>query len=241
MPTPHIAARPGDFAPVCLLPGDPLRARYVAEEFLEDPVQVTSIRNMEGYTGSHRGRPLSVMGTGMGIPSLSIYATELIRQFGVTSLIRIGSCGGIHPDLGLRDLVVASGASTDSNVNRLRFDGYDFAAVADFELTRLLVDAARHQGVTVRVGNILSSDLFYHPRPEIFESARRMGLLAVEMEAAGLFAVAAEEGVRAAAVMTVSDLIGRDAKLTTEERRSSLDQMIRVALAAAVEAEDPDS
>jgi purine-nucleoside phosphorylase len=239
MPTAHIAAAHGDFADVCLLPGDPLRARYIAEEYLEDPARITAVRNMEGYTGSYRGRRVSVMGTGMGIPSASIYATELIREYGVTSLIRVGSCGAIHPDLSLRDVVVASGASTDSNVNRLRFGGFDFAALADFGLTRHLVGAAADRRVTVHVGNIFSSDLFYHPRPEVFELARGMGLLAVEMEAAGLFGVAAAHGVRAAALMTVTDILGEDAELSSSERQSSLDQMIAIALTAVAQIEEP--
>jgi purine-nucleoside phosphorylase len=232
MPTPHISAEPGAFADICLLPGDPLRARYVAGEFLEDATLVTAVRNMEGYTGTYRGRRVSVMGTGMGIPSISIYATELIREYGVQSLIRIESCGGIDPSLTLGDVVVAAGASTDSNVNRQRFGGYDFAATADFALTRDLVDAAERSGASVRVGGILSSDLFYRPDLEIFTLARRMGLLAVEMEAAGLFGVAAENGARAAAIMTVSDVIGEDAQMTSDERERTLDDMIRIALNA---------
>ena len=234
MPTPHISAAPGEFADVCLLPGDPLRARYVAERFLDDAALVTAVRNMEGHTGEYRGRRISVMGTGMGIPSASIYATELIEQYRVTTLIRIGSCGGIHPDLSLRDVVIASGASTDSNVNRLRFDGLDYSAVADFGLTRALVEAAEEREVPVRVGNILSSDLFYHPMEGIFDLARRMGLLAAEMEAAGLFGIAAEHGVRAAAIMTVTDLIGVESgEMPSGERQTSLDEMITIALEAA--------
>jgi purine-nucleoside phosphorylase len=200
---------------------------------------------MEGYTGTYQGTPISVIGTGMGIPSASIYATELIRQYNVTTLIRIGTCGGIHPDLRIRDLVIALGACTDSNVNRLRFGGFDFAAVADFDLTRALVDAAGERGTRVRVGNILSSDLFYHPPgTDIFTLARRMGLLAVEMEAAGLYGIAAEHGARAAAIMAVSGIPQAVAEaeggvdhhdfLTAEERETSLDEMITIALEAAV-------
>lgn len=234
MPTPHIAAAPGDFADVCLLPGDPLRARYVAERFLDDAAMVTSIRNMEGYTGTYQGERLSVMGTGMGIPSALIYATELIREYGVTALIRIGSCGAIQRDLSIRDVVIAAGASTNSAVNRLRFGGFDFAAVADFGLTRTLVEVAEERGVPVRVGNIFSSDLFYHPQPEIYALARRMGLLAAEMETAGLFGVAAEHGVRAAAIMTVVDLIGTEEKMAAEDRQTSLDEMITLTLEATL-------
>ena len=235
MPTPHISAEPDDFSDVCLVPGDPLRARYVAEQFLDDATLVTSVRNMEGYTGTYRGRRISVMGSGMGMPSILIYATELIRQYGVTTLIRIGSCGGLHPDLSIRDIVIASGASTDSNANRLRFGGFDFAAIADFGLTRTLVEVAEEREVSVKVGNVLSSDQFYHPQPELFEVARHMGVLAVEMEAAGLFAVAAESGVRAAAILTVSDIMGSDEAMPAEDRQASLDEMIVIALESAVQ------
>ena len=235
MPTPHISAEPGDFADVCLLPGDPLRARHVAENFLEAPTLVTSVRNMEGYTGTYQGRSVSVMGTGMGIPSLQIYATELIREYGVKSLIRIGSCGGLQPDLSIRDLVITMGASTDSSVNRARFGGYDFAAIADFGLTRLLFDSAEERGAGARVGNILSSDHFYHPDAEIFTICRRMGLLAVEMEAAGLFGVAADNGARAATILTVSDVIGSDEAMTSDEREAALNEMIEIALDAVLQ------
>jgi purine-nucleoside phosphorylase len=240
MPTPHISAQAGDFAEVCLLPGDPARARYVAERHLNGARQVTAVRNMEGYTGTHQGHRVSVMGTGMGIPSVSIYATELIREYGVAVLIRLGSCGAIQPDLDMRDLVIASGASTDSNVNRLRFGGFDFAAVADFTVTRALVEAAEERGVPVRVGNILSSDLFYQPPDtQVFALARRLGLLVVEMETAGLFGVAAENRARAGSILTVVDIPaasvegkGRQVGLTAEERQTSLDSMIAVALDA---------
>lgn len=233
MPTPHISAEPGDFADICLLPGDPLRARYVAEQFLEDSKLVTSVRNMEGYTGTYGGRQVSVMGTGMGIPSALIYATELIREYGVKTLIRIGTCGGLHPDLKSLDLVIGSGASTDSNVNRLRFEGLDFAAIADFGLVRALVDTAEERSTPVRVGNIMSSDQFYHPQPEIFALAKRVGVLAVEMEAAGLYAVAAEEGARAAAILTVTDMLGEEGGVAAKDRETSLSEMIVIALEAS--------
>lgn len=242
MPTPHISARPGDFADICLLPGDPARARYIAERYLAAPSLVTAVRSMEGYTGTHRGRRVSVMGTGMGIPSASIYATELIREYGVTTLIRIGTCGALQPGLGVREVVIATGASTESNVNRLRFGGLDFAAVADFTVTRALVEAAEARGVPVRVGNILTCDLFYHPPDSpVYDLACRMGLLAVEMETAGLFGLAAENGSRAGSILTVSDLAtgaagvegeGPGVDLTAEERQSTLDPMITVALDA---------
>ncbi|MEE8491263.1 MAG: purine-nucleoside phosphorylase [Acidimicrobiia bacterium] len=234
MPTPHISAESGDFADICLLPGDPLRARYVAEQYLDDGRLITSVRNMEGYTGTYHDRRISVMGTGMGIPSILIYATELIRDYGVTTLIRIGSCGGIQPDLSMLDLVIAAGASTDSNVNRLRFGGFDFAAIADFGLVRTLVEVAEERETPVRVGNIISSDQFYHPQPEIFDVARRLGVLAAEMEAAGLYAVAAEHGARAAAILTVVDMLGGEEGVAAEDRQTSLDEMIIIALEATL-------
>ena len=239
MSTPHISAGRDEFSDVCLLPGDPLRARYVAKQFLDDAELVTSVRNMEGYTGVYRGRRVSVMGSGMGMPSILIYATELIREYGVSSLIRIGSCGGLHPDMSIRDVVIASGASTDSNANRLRFGGFDFAAIADFDLTRGLVEVAEEREAAFTVGNVLSSDQFYHPRSDVFEVAQRMGILAVEMEAAGLYAAAAEHGVRAAAILTVSDILGSDVKMPAEDRQTSLDEMITIALEAASQIDNP--
>src|SRR5512145_3253291 len=182
MPTPHISARKGDFAPSILLPGDPLRARHIAENFLEESTQVNEVRNMLGYTGTYQGVPVSVMGTGMGIPSASIYATELITEFGVERLIRVGSCGGILPSVELREVILAIGACTDSGVNRVRYGGYDYAATADFGLLRAAADAAAAKGVEVKVGNVHSADLFYNPDPEAVDRMESMGVLAVEME-----------------------------------------------------------
>ncbi len=234
MPTPHINAEPGDFAPVCLMPGDPRRARHIAETFLTDARLVTDVRSIEGFTGTYEGHPVSVMAHGMGVPSCSIYATELVQHYGVEALIRVGSCGSIHDDLPLRSVVVALGASTDSMVNRTRFRGYDLAAVADFHLARAAVDGAEALGVPVRVGNVFSSDLFYAPDPTINEVAASLGILAVEMEAAGLYGVAAEFGARALTLLTVSDHILRGEHLSPEDRQRTFDDMVRVALATAV-------
>jgi len=230
--TPHISAQANDFAPVVLMPGDPLRAKYVAETFLSDVRQVSSVRNMLAYTGSYEGVSVSVMGSGMGIPSISIYARELYTDFGVEAIIRVGSCGGVAEGVGLRDIVIAQGASTDSGVNRARFGGYDYAALSDFDLLQSLVESSEASGETVRVGNIFSADLFYTPEPEMFERMKKMGVLAVEMEAAGLFGCAAELGKKAAAICTVSDLIFGGDKLTPEERERSFDAMIQIALGA---------
>lgn len=234
MPTPHIAAADGDFAPVCLMPGDPRRARHIARTHLSDARLVTDIRNMEGYTGTFDAQPVSVMAHGMGIPSVSIYATELVRGYGVTTLVRVGSCGSLRDDLDVGSVVVASAASTDSGVNRTRSGGLDLAAVADFELARAAVDAAAALGVAVRVGPVFTSDLFYAPDPAINERVAALGMLAVEMETAGLYGVAAETGARALAVLTVSDHLGRDEHLPPAERESSFDDMVQVALGAAV-------
>jgi purine-nucleoside phosphorylase len=226
----HLNAPAGAFADFVLMPGDPLRARYIAERFLDDAEQVTDVRNMLGFTGTHKGRRVSVMGSGMGIPSASIYATELIACYGVKEILRIGSCGALAAHAKLRDLVIGMGACTDSAVNRMRFGGYDFAAIADFSMLERAVAAARTLGLSPQVGNLFSADLFYTPDPGMFDTMEKYGVLGVEMEAAGLYAVAAELGARALAIVTVSDHIRTGAALSTDERQSSLDDMIRLAL-----------
>jgi purine-nucleoside phosphorylase len=237
--TPHIAAEPGDFAPDVLLPGDPLRARWIAEHVLDDARPVTSVRNMLGYTGTAGGRPVSVMGTGMGMPSTAIYATELITRFGCRRLIRVGSCGALQPEIALRSVVVAVGACTDSGINRQFFGGFDYAATAH---PRLLVAALAElaeleaSGVTGHAGNVLSSDLFYAPDPDVgpldwYAPAVRMGVLAVEMEAAVLYAVAALHRVEALAVCTVSDQLVTGEHLGPDERERSFGAMVGIALA----------
>ncbi|MEM9033903.1 MAG: purine-nucleoside phosphorylase [Actinomycetota bacterium] len=233
MPTPHISAPDGAFAPTVLLPGDPLRARWIADNFLEDAELVTEVRNMLGYTGTWQGSPVSVMGTGMGIPSASIYVTELVKDYGCERLIRVGSCGAIQSSVALRDVVIAIGACTDSSVNRARFEGHDFAAVADYELLRGAVEAATAGGHSVHVGNVFSSDLFYAPAGVGYDIATAMGVLAVEMEAAGLYGVAAAYGAKALAVCTVSDHILTEEALPADERQESFSDMVEIALRAA--------
>lgn len=230
MATPHIKAERGDFAETILMPGDPLRAKYIADTFLADVRQVNAVRNMLGFTGSYKGKPVSVMGHGMGIPSVSIYAKELITEFEVKKLIRVGSCGAVRDDVNLMDLVIGLGASTESKVNRTRFMGHDLAAIADFELTRNAVAAADKLGVPVKVGNLFSADLFYTPESELFELLKRYGIIGVEMEAAGLYGVAAEYGARALTICTVSDHITRGELLSADERQTGFDQMMEVAL-----------
>ncbi|SDK95684.1 purine-nucleoside phosphorylase [Franzmannia pantelleriensis] len=234
MATPHIDAERGDFADTVLMPGDPLRAQYIAETFLDDVRQVNRVRNMYGYTGRYKGREISVMGHGMGIPSVSIYAKELITDYDVKTLIRVGSCGAVRDDVKVRDVVIGIGACTDSKVNRMRFNDHDFAAIADFELTRHAVDAAAAKGVPVKVGNIFSADLFYNPQTEMVELMRRYGIVGVEMEAAGLYGVAAEFGARAATVCTVSDHIVNADSLSSAERQNTFDEMMEIALEAVL-------
>ncbi len=227
-------AAPGDFAETVLMPGDPLRAEYIAETWFDNPRRVTDVRNMWGYTGEYKGMPISVMSHGMGIPSVSIYVSELIESYGVKRVMRVGSCGTSHPDVKMRDLIIAQGASTDSNVNRMRFGGYDLAALASFDLVQKAVAAAEAQEVRYHVGNIFSADLFYTPDPAMFETLAKYNVYGVEMEAAGIFPIAAEHGAEALAICTVSDDIRSGEALTTDERATTFDEMITVALETAV-------
>lgn len=230
MTTKHMNAEPGDFAETVLMPGDPLRAEYIAEKWLDGARRVTDVRNMWGYTGEYRGIPVSVMAHGMGIPSVSIYCTELIRDYGVRRVIRVGSCGTTHPDVQLRDVLIAMGASTDSGVNRMRFGGYDFAAIATFSLVQHAVRAAEENEVRYHVGNIFSADLFYTPDRAMFETLAKYDVLGVEMEAAGIYPIAAELGAEALAICTVSDDIRSGDALSVADRQTGFDDMIEVAL-----------
>ena len=232
MATPHLAAEPGDFADTVLLPGDPRRARWIAETFFNEPALVTSVRNIEGFTGTVGGRRVSVLGTGMGIPSISIYATELVAAFGVRNLVRVGSCGALAPQLQLGDIVAATAASTDSNVNRQRFGGFDLAAAADFTLLRRVVEAAERLAVPLAVGTLLTSDLFYPPPGVSYDRAVALGMLAVEMEAAGLYGVAAETGAKAVCLCTVSDHVLRQEMMSPEQREQGFGVMVEIVLEA---------
>ena len=232
MPTPHISASKGDFAPSILLPGDPLRAKHIADNFLEDVKQVNEVRNMLGFTGRYGDVPVSVMGTGMGIPSASIYATELITEYDVERLIRVGSCGAVSEDVQIRDVILAIGACTDSTVNRVRYGGDDFAATADYWLLKAAEEAAQSKGIQVKVGNLHSADLFYNPDPGAFDRMEAMGVLAVEMEAAGLYGVAAEKGGRALTIATVSDHIRTGEATSSDERQRTFNDMVEIALEA---------
>jgi purine-nucleoside phosphorylase len=230
VPTPHLSAQPGEFADTVLLPGDPLRAKHIADHHLDDARQVNAVRNALAFTGTYRGMPVSVLGTGMGIPSASIYSHELVKEYGVERLVRVGSCGSVQDHVGLRDVILAAGACTDSNVNRARYAGIDFAAIADFGLLRTAAEAAEQRGLAVHVGNVHSADLFYDPRDGLFATMERMGVLAVEMEAAGIYGVAAELSARALTVLTVSDHIKTGEQTTSDERQTTFDDMVHVAL-----------
>jgi len=234
MATHHIAAEPGDFAETVLLPGDPLRAKHIAETYLADVRLVNSVRNMLGYTGTYRGVRVSAMGTGMGIPSASIYSTELITEFGVRNLIRVGTCGAMSENIALRDVIIAISASTDSSVNRMRFGDIDFAATADWHLVRTAVEAADRLGIATHVGPIFSSDLFYLADETRFTRIHQMGALGVEMEAAGIYGAAAEQGARALAICSVSDHLLTAEAASPEERETAFGEMMQVALETAV-------
>lgn len=230
MPTPHINAAENDFAQTVLMPGDPLRAKFIAQTFLQDAKEVTNVRSMLGFTGYYKGKKVSVMGHGMGIPSCSIYATELVKFYGVKNIIRIGSCGAISPDVKLGDVIIGMGACTDSKVNRLRFKDHDFAAIADFDLICHAVNAAKTLDVNVKIGNLFSADLFYSVEPELFDVMEKYNILGVEMEAAGIYGVAAEYGAKALAICTVSDHIRKGEAMSAEQRQLGFKEMITVAL-----------
>ncbi|WP_085246717.1 purine-nucleoside phosphorylase [Gilliamella mensalis] len=230
MSTPHINAVDNAFAKTVLMPGDPLRAKFIAETFLENAQEVTNVRAMLGFTGYYKGQKVSIMGHGMGIPSCSIYATELIKFYGVENIIRIGSCGAISPNVNVGDVIVGLGACTDSKVNRLRFKDHDFAAIADFDLTCNAVNAAKKLGVNVKVGNLFSADLFYSVEPDMFDVMEKYNILGVEMEAAGIYGVAAEYGAKALTICTVSDHIRKGEAMSAEQRQLGFKEMITVAL-----------
>lgn len=212
------------------MPGDPLRAQFIAENFLDDVKLVNKVRNMFGFTGSYKGKRVSVMGSGMGIPTISIYAKELYAFYGVKNIIRVGSCGAVDTRVKVRDVVIGMGACTDSGVNRQRFLGFDFAAIADYKLLKNAVTAAESLGIKPWVGNLFSADLFYSPLPEMFDRMDAMRIYGVEMEAAGLYGVAAECGTAALAVCTVSDQIRTGEKCTSEERQTTFTDMMKLTL-----------
>ncbi len=229
----HIGAKKGDIAPTVLMPGDPYRAKWAAETFLKDARCVNEVRGMLGFTGTWQGHPVTIQGSGMGMPSLSIYANELIKDYDVQTLIRIGSCGGMQKDVRIRDVILAMTASTLSTPSRGIFKELNFAPCADYGLLSAAQQAAEAKGVPTHVGGIYSSDVFYDERPDLNEQMMRHGILGVEMEAAELYNLAARHGRRALAVLTVSDHLITHEALPTEDRERSFGDMVEIALSAA--------
>lgn len=231
----HIGAEKSQVAPHVLMPGDPLRAKWIAENFLEGAELYSDVRGMFGYTGTYEGERVSVQGSGMGIPSFSIYGHELFAEYDVQTIVRVGSCGALTEDLAVRDLVVAQATCTDSNINRVRFEGLDYSPIATYELIRSAVDAAAAKNVKTLVGLVYSSDSFYNPRPELLQRMVEYGVLAVEMEAAALYTLAAKFKRKALAVCTVSDHIVTGEETTSQEREQTFGDMVEIALTAVLE------
>ena len=230
----HINANKGDIADTILLPGDPLRAKYIAETFLEDVVLYNEVRNMFGYTGTYKGKRISVQGTGMGVPSISIYITELMAEYDVQKLIRVGTCGSIHKDVKVRDVILAQSASTDSKMNEIIFNGINFAPTADFDLLLKAYNAGVEKGLTLKVGNVFTEDVFYNEHAE-HEKWAQYGILALEMESSALYTLAAKFGRQALSILTVSDHLLTGEVTTSEERQLTFNDMIVVALDAAIQ------
>lgn len=235
IPTPHITAKAGEFAKTVLMPGDPLRAKFIAENFLDNPVEVNNIRNMLGYTGTYKGKHVSVMGSGMGMPSMGIYSYELFNFYDVESIIRVGTAGGIRKDLNLGDVIVGMGACTDTNyASNYKLPG-TFAPTADYKLLQKLQKSADKLNTPLTVGNVLSSDVFYLDEFTDFEKWLKMGVLAVEMEAAALYMVAARAGKSAACICSISDTIFTKQIMPADERRTSFTRMMEIALGTLLE------
>ncbi len=229
----HIGAKEGEIASTILLPGDPLRAKYIAENFLTDAICYNEVRGMYGYTGAYKGKRISVQGTGMGIPSVSIYLNELITSYKAKNLIRIGSCGSMQSDIKIRDVILAMSASTDSHINKIRFNGMDYAPTANFDLLKKAYDIALEKDIPIKVGSVLTSDTFYHDTPNSWKHWANYGVLAVEMETAALYTLAAKFKVNALSILTVSDSLVTREETTSEERQKTFNQMVEVALELA--------
>ncbi len=229
----HIGAKEGQVANTVLLPGDPLRAKWIAETYLEDIICYNEVRGMLGFTGKYKGKRVSVQGSGMGVPSISIYTNELITSYNVKNLIRVGSCGSIKPEIKIRDIIIAMTSSTDSNINKLRFAGKDYAPAASFELLKKAYDIAQSKGIDPKVGNILTSDTFYHDDPDHWKQWAEYGVLAIEMETTALYTIAAKFNVNALTLLTVSDSLVTHEETSSEERQKTFNQMIEIALEIA--------
>ena len=232
----HINAPDNSIASTVLMPGDPLRAKFIADTYLENPTCYNEVRGMLGFTGTYRGERISVQGSGMGMPSIAIYATELIKEYRVANLIRVGTCGSMQPTVQIRDIVLALTASTDSSPNKDTFRGWDFAPCADFFLLQTAFETARRAGITPHVGNILSTDVFYREDKSVIDRLIQHGVLAVEMESSALYTIAARHQARAVSVLTVSDHLLTGESTSAEERQTSFRAMMEIALETAVQA-----
>ena len=230
----HIAAKNGEIADTVLLPGDPKRAKWIAENFLENAVCYTDIRGMLGFTGTYKGKRISVQGTGMGIPSMSIYITELMKDYGVKTLIRVGSAGSYQEDVKIRDIVVALSTSTDSNINNRRFKGASFAPTINFDLLSKVLKTAEEKNIKIKAGNILTSDEFYNDDPSYFKKWAEFGVLAVEMETAALYTLASKYKAKALSILTISDSLISPEITSSEEREKTFNEMIELALETAI-------
>ena len=234
MPTPHNSAVKGDFAKTVLMPGDPLRAKFIAENFLEDAKLVNNVRGIQGYTGTYKGVPVSVMASGMGMPSIGIYSYELFTQYGVENIMRVGSAGAMVPELKLYDIVLGMGACTNSNFGEQYQLPGTFAPIASYKMLKTCDEVAKEKGIDVKVGNLFSSDVFYNDRPDVTEKWQKMGVLAVEMEAAALYMNAARLGKNALSICTISDSLITHQETTPEERQNNFTQMMEIALETAI-------
>jgi len=230
----HIEAKPGEIAETVLMPGDPLRAKWIAETFLENPVCYNRIRGMLGYTGTYKGKRVSVQGSGMGMPSAMIYFHELINDYGVKNIIRVGSAGSYQENVKLNDVVLAMAASTTSGMNNSRFINSDYSPTADFDLFIKAVNYARESNIPIKAGNVLSSDEFYSDDPEEYKLWAQYGVLCVEMETAGLYTIAAKYNIKALTILTISDSLVTDEKLSAHDRETTFKDMVQIALAAAI-------
>ncbi|MDN4618858.1 purine-nucleoside phosphorylase [Paenibacillus sp. PsM32] len=230
----HIEAKAGEIAETILLPGDPLRAKYIADTYLEDVVCYNQVRGMLGFTGTYKGNRISVQGTGMGLPSISIYVNELISEYGVKNLIRVGTCGGMQENVRVRDVILAQACCTDSSMNRHIFGGYDFSPVASFPLLKAAYDRGVEKGLNLHVGNVFSSDSFYRDDKTVTGLLMQYGVLGVEMETSALYTLAAKFGVNALTILTVSDHLLTGEETTSEERQSTFNEMMEVALDSAI-------
>lgn len=229
----HIGAKENEIAETVLLPGDPLRAKYIAETFLEQVTCYNEVRNMFGYTGTYKGKRVSVQGTGMGVPSISIYVNELMQSYNVQNLIRVGTCGAIQKDVKVRDVIIAMTASTDSQMNRLTFGGIDYAPTANFELLKKAYDSGLEKGLNLKVGSVFTADMFYNDNAD-HEKWAKYGILAIEMETAALYTLAAKYNRKALSILTVSDHILTGEETSAEERQLTFNDMIEVALESAI-------